>query len=432
MSLPTDHPLRQRLFNESHARPYAELTVPLQVSYLVLLTGEVSPEKECLHLRKLAERYAVAPPIDSAMHYDADFGHFSIKWEKHTEFSSYSFYAKKESDSPFSHKVINSIPDEWLKAIKGELLVAQHIEILPASDQPFEQKRINNIFQDDSLVGSLVGGTAAEAWTDFRLQKDGFSQTLILNRSLTPQATSQLVQHLLELETYRMLALLGLPLVAEHGKNITDMGQTLTEITQRLNGTETLEEERLLLEEITELEANIERVIAATSYRFSATKAYKAIVFDRVTSIRENRIEGRQMLSRYLERRFMPAMNACDSIASRLENLSRRVARASQILMARVDLALESQNRDLLNSMDQRAQLQLRLQETVEGLSIAAITYYIVGLMTYIAKSIKAAGIPVNIDLFVGASIPFVLIGVWLAVRQIKKRLIKSTGKDHS
>jgi len=136
------------------------------------------------------------------------------------------------------------------------------------------------------------------------------------------------------------------------------------------------------------------------------------------------------MLSRYLERRFMPAMNACDSIASRLENLSRRVARASQILMARVDLALESQNRDLLNSMDQRAQLQLRLQETVEGLSIAAITYYIVGLMTYIAKSIKAAGIPVNIDLFVGASIPFVLIGVWLAVRQIKKRLIRNTGKE--
>ena len=224
-----------------------------------------------------------------------------------------------------------------------------------------------------------------------------------------------------------MLALLGLPFVAEHGKNITDMGKRLTDITQRLNGTETLEEERALLEEITELEANIERVIAATSYRFSATKAYKAIVLDRVTSIRENRIEGRQMLSRYLERRFMPAMNACESLASRLENLSRRVARASQILMARVDLALESQNRDLLNSMDKRAQLQLRLQETVEGLSIAAITYYVVGLMTYVAKSVKAAGIPINTDLFVGASIPFILVGIWFAVRRIKNRLIKHT-----
>jgi len=430
MSLPTDHPLRQRLFNESHARPYAELTVPLQVSYLVLLTGEVSPQKECLHLRKLAEHYAVAPPLDSAMHYDADFGHFSIKWEKHTEFSSYSFYAKKDCVEPFSHKVIHNVPEQWLQDLKGELLVAQHIEILPASETRIDQKAITDIFQESSLVASLVAGTAAEAWTDFRLQKDGFSQTLILNNSLTPQTTSRLVQHLLELETYRMLSLLSLPLVAEHGKNITDMGQSLTDITQRLSSTGTLEQERALLEELTELEANIERLIAATSYRFSATKAYKAIVLDRVVSIRENRIEGRQMLSRYLERRFMPAMNACESIASRLESLSRRVARASQILMARVDLALESQNRDLLNSMDKRAQLQLRLQETVEGLSIAAISYYVVGLMSYIASAIKAAGAPIDKELFVGASIPIVLFSVWLGVRQIKKRLIKHAKKN--
>ncbi|ORU90768.1 MAG: hypothetical protein A6F71_07385 [Cycloclasticus sp. symbiont of Poecilosclerida sp. M] len=108
-----EHPLRQRLFNESHARPYAELTVPVQVSYLVLLTGEVSPKKECEHLRALAERFAVAPPVDNAMHYDADFGRFSIKWEKHTEFSSYSFFAHKECKKPFSCKVIDEVPNEW-------------------------------------------------------------------------------------------------------------------------------------------------------------------------------------------------------------------------------------------------------------------------------------------------------------------------------
>ncbi|MFT6624680.1 MAG: putative membrane-anchored protein [Cycloclasticus sp.] len=424
MSLPAEHPLRQRLFNESHARPYAELSVPLQVSYLVLLTGEVSPAQECEHLRLLAERYAVAPPIDSATHFDADFGQFTIKWEKHTEFSSYSFFAKKQSTQPFTSKVIDEVPNNWLRNIKGELLVAQHIEILSASEQKMDQQTISALFQEDSLVGSYVGGTAAEAWTDFRMKKDGFSQLLVLNNSLTPQTTSRLVQHLLELEAYRMLALLGFPLVEKYGKTITEMGQRLTDLTQRMSTTGTLNEDHSLLQELTTLEANIEQIIAATSYRFSATQAYKSIVMDRLQGIREQRIEGRQMLSRYLERRFQPAMNACDSVSSRLESLSSRVARASQILMARVDLALEAQNRDLLNSMDKRAKLQLRLQQTVEGLSIAAISYYIVGLMSYVAKALKVMTLAINVDLFVGASIPLVVIGVWFAVRRVKKRLI--------
>ncbi|MBL4743795.1 MAG: DUF3422 domain-containing protein [Cycloclasticus sp.] len=358
------------------------------------------------------------------MHYDADFGPFSIKWEKHTEFSSYTFYSKKLCETPY--KVINEVPEKWLKAINGELLVAQHIEILSNKDKKIDEKVISTLFQENSLVGSYVGGTAAEAWTDFRLQKDGFSQVLVLDNDLTGQTTGRLIQHSLELETYRMLALLSFPLVAQYGKKISMMEENLNTLTQQISCINTLEDEREQLGELTSLEANIERLIAATSYRFSASKAYKSIVEDRLLRIRENRIDGRQMLSRYLERRFQPAMNACDSISSRLESLSVRVARASQILMARVDLALESQNQELLNSMDKRAQLQLRLQETVEGLSIAAITYYIVGLMSYIAKSINAVGININTDLFVGLSIPVVLLGVWFGIRKVKLHLTKN------
>ncbi|PHS70126.1 MAG: hypothetical protein COB22_08360 [Cycloclasticus sp.] len=424
MTLPTEHPLRHRLFNELHARPYAELTIPVQVSYLVLLTADVSVQTECEHLRVLAEQYAITPPLDAATHFDADFGRFAIKWEKHSEFSSYSFYANKPCEKPFACKVIDQVPEQWLKDIQGEMLVAQHIDILAADESKLSQQDISNLFQEDSLVGSYVGGTAAQAWTDFRLQKDGFSQLLVLNNCLTPHTTSRLIQHLLELETYRMLALLGLPLVSQYNQQISDMGQSLTDLTQRMTDTSNIDEERALLENLTFLEANIERLIAATSYRFSATKAYKSIVNDRLQRIRENRIEGRQMVSRYLERRFEPAMHACESTSSRLESLSVRIARASQILMARVDLALESQNQDLLNSMNKRAKLQLRLQETVEGLSIAAISYYIVGLVGYLGKALKEIDVPINIDLFVGASIPVVLLSVWFGVRKVKKHLI--------
>ncbi|HIL93939.1 MAG TPA: DUF3422 family protein [Cycloclasticus sp.] len=424
MSLPNEHPLRHRLFNETHARPYAELDSPVQVSHIVLFTGEMSPKVECDHLKVLAEQFAVTPPLDCATHYDAKFGRFSLKWEKHTEFSSYSFYANKHCAQPFTCKAIDEVPEQWLNDIVGELLVAQHIDIISSDEIILEQKAISTLFQEDSLVGSFVSGMAAQAWTDFRLKKDGFSQVLILNKCLTPHTTSRLIQHLLELETYRMLALLGYPLVSQYRHQISDMGQRLTDLTQKMTDTSTIEEERVLLEELTSMEANIERLIAATSYRFSATQAYKSIVMDRLQRIREDRVDGRQMISRYLERRFQPAMNACESTSSRLESLSVRIARASQILMARVDLALESQNQDVLNSMNKRAKLQLRLQETVEGLSIAAITYYIVGLMSYLGKALKAIGLAVNIDLFVGATIPVVMLSVWFAVRKIKKRLL--------
>lgn len=427
MALPKEHPLRYRLFNESHARPYADLTSPLQVSYLVLLTGEVTSEKECAHLSQLAEQYGVTPPIDNAVHYDANFGNFAIKWEKHTEFSSYTFTSTKQCQNPFSCKVISEVPEAWVSSIEGQLLVAQHIEILPKCEDTLSEEAISTHFQTDSLVGSFVGGTAAQAWTDFKLQKDGFSEVLILNDCLTPQTMGRLVQHMLELETYRLLALLGLPLVEEYGMKITELGASLTDITHRLSSTTTFEEEQTLLADLTTLEADIEQIIAATSYRFSATQAYKSIVNDRLQRIRENRIDGRQMLSKYLERRFQPAMNACESVSSRLENLSVRVARASQILMARVDLALESQNQELLNSMNKRTDLQLRLQGTVEGLSIAAISYYIVGLTSYLAKALNAAGANLNIDLFVGISIPVVVGAVWLSIHKIKKHIYKTT-----
>ncbi|ORU91407.1 MAG: hypothetical protein A6F72_02370 [Cycloclasticus sp. symbiont of Poecilosclerida sp. N] len=425
MTLPTEHPLRHRLFNESHVRPYSDFTTPVQVSHLALITDQISAKDECEHLCVLAEQYGVAPPNINATHYDACFQGITIKWAKHTEFSTYSIVTTKQSKEAFSSKAIDGIPSEWINAIKGDLLVAQHIEIMSSCEPSSIQATVTKHFQQDSLVASLVAGTAAQAWTDFQLQEDSFSNVLIFDSNLTPQTTGRLVRHLLELETYRMLALLALPLVEQYGKPLREMGFRLTEITQRMSATETLQEEHDLLSDLTALEANIEQIIASTSYRFSATRAYRSIVSDRVKRIRENRVEGRQMISRYLERRFEPAMNASESIASMLESLSVHVSRASQILMARINLAVESQNQKLLNSMDKRAHIQLRLQQTVEGLSIAAISYYIVGLMSYLAKALKTGGVPIQIDLFVGASIPVVLMSVWFAAHKVKKGLFK-------
>ncbi|HIF18742.1 MAG TPA: DUF3422 family protein [Cycloclasticus sp.] len=425
MTLPSEHPLRHRLFNEAHVRPYSDLKAPVQISHLALMTDDITAEMECEHLCLLAEQYGVAPPNMKATHYNITFKGITLKWAKHTEFSTYSFITTKQHEQAFSSKAIEGVADEWIKAIKGDLLVAQHIEIMSACDSLCIEEIVTEHFQQDSLVASFVGGTAAQAWTDFQLQNDGFSNILIFDESLTPQTTGRLVRHLLELETYRMLALLALPLVEKYGKPLREMGDRLTDITQRMSSTETLQEEHSLLGDLTALEASIEQIIASTSYRLSATRAYRSIVTDRVKRIRENRIEGRQMISRYLERRFEPAMNASKSITSMLESLSVHISRASQILMARINLAVESQNQKLLNSMDKRAKLQLRLQETVEGLSIAAVTFYVVSIMQYVADALRAVGVNIDTDIFVGASIPIVLLGVLLAARKIKKGIFK-------
>ncbi len=99
-------------------------------------------------------------------------------------------------------------------------------------------------------------------------------------------------------------------------------------------------------------------------------------------------------------------MNTCRAAAARQESLSQRVARATQLLSTRVDVTREKQNQAVLESMNRRAAAQLRLQQTVEGLSVAAITYYIVGLVGYAAKGAKAAGLAVSPDLAMAVSIP--------------------------
>jgi uncharacterized membrane-anchored protein len=113
-------------------------------------------------------------------------------------------------------------------------------------------------------------------------------------------------------------------------------------------------------------------------------------------------------------------MNTCSAVAARQEALSDRVSRATQFLATRVDLTRERQNQALLASMDRRASLQLRLQETVEGLSVAAVTYYVVGLIGYAAKGVYAFGIALSPELVMGASILPVFLATSYGLRRIR------------
>ena len=77
---------------------------------------------------------------------------------------------------------------------------------------------------------------------------------------------------------------------------------------------------------------------------------------------------------------------------------------------------------DLLVSMNRRARLQLRLQRTVEGLSVAAVSYYVVGLLYYLFQGAEEAGLLLDATIAAAAAVPPVVVVIWWLVRRIRRK----------
>lgn len=423
------HPRRRELADEVHARPFELLPAPARASHLALLSGESADTDEHRLVTELCERYGVPPPPVGTNHFSANLGPFRLKWERHTEFSTYTFLQLGAFSSPFEEPVLSLVPGDWLRSLHGQILVATHVALESRETPQRELAALEELFEPHALVGSEVAGGAAVAWTDFRIHDDGFTRILVHDVDLRTRQAGRLVQRLLEIETYRTMALLALPLAREYGPDIAREDQALAQATARMTDLKGLEDERALLDELSMLAARIERITAATNYRFSAARAYYDLVQHRLSELREQRIEGQQTFSEFMERRLAPAMRTCESVRERQDALAARVGRANNLLRARIDIALEGQNRDLLESMDRRAHLQLRLQETVEGLSVIVLSYYLVGLVSYALKGAKAAGLHVDYELLSGAAIPFVVAAVFFGARRFRRALSVEEGR---
>ena len=423
--LPPNHPQRVVLNDEVHARPPEALVAPLRLSFLALFAHGTAREQERQHVRDLAARFDAAPPAPGANHYSADLGPFRLKWEQHTEFSRYKLIVAGAGDDPFAEPALAAVPADWLARLAGEVMVATNVALVRAGDAPPDPETIaTRLFAGNSLIGATVAGGAAVALTDFRIGGDGFSRYLVLDRSLTPRQAGRTIQRLLEIDTYRMLALLALPMARELTPFLSGCERELAQITAALARSGD-QDEPGLLDRLTRLQAAIESRESDSSFRFGAAAAYDALVQRRIAELREERIEGLPTFREFTGRRLAPAMDTCRAAAARQGSLSQRMARATQLLSTRVAVARQRQNQAVLESMNRRARLQLRLQETVEGLSIAAITYYVVGLVGYAAKGLKAGGVALDPDLVMGASIPLVVLLVALGVRRIRKMVTR-------
>lgn len=412
-----EHSRRRDLADEIHARPYDPVRPPFCATHLARLTGEAPPDAERTHLQALATQLGLPAPQGSNSHRVVEGPDFRLRWEHHTEFSTYTIYRFGPFADPFARTALAAVPAEWLRGLSGTLMVALHLAL---DDVERTGETINALFADNTVIGSEVQGGVAAIWTDLRRHADGAGRILIRDRGLTPGQAGRLCQRLFEIETYRMMALLALPAARAVGPQVSAADRDLKAIIAELAGAG---DDRRLLERLTRLAGEGERLSAATAYRFSAARAYHELVRRRLGELRETRLFGLQTLGEFLERRLAPAMATCDSVAGRLDDLARRIGRAGDLLRTRVDITLEEKNRELLESMNRRARLQLRLQQTVEGLSVAAISYYLVGLAGYLAKGAKGLGLALDPDLTMAVSVPLAVGLVWLGLRRLRRRL---------
>ena len=436
-----NHALRIPLAAEVHSRPSLRLGGTETLTHLGVYAidgeaGERAPHAlQHALLAGLCLHFGVSAPQLDAKYFFHDFGNFRLQWESHTEFATYTFAEHHASplglDAAFGHVPLRHVPEKWLLSLEGKVMVATHVVLQQVSASLTDMRQL---FAGNLLVG-CDSQNFAKVWTDFAIAPDGFGRVVIQDMGMQYQQAGRLVQRVLEIETYRMMALLGLPHAQQGAPVLGAIEAELARLAAGMNDStdgraaaQHLEDgkpddERTLLHQITALAARMEKLALENSYRFAASKAYYRLVQARIEELRETRIPGVPTIREFMDRRLAPAMNTCESMVQRQQALAERIGRTNDLLRTRVGIVQEQQNRRILESLNARAAQQLRLQQAVEGLSVVAISYYSIGLVAYAGKAMKAAGVPVNPDVLTGAAIPVMIAIVWLGLRRMHHKV---------
>ena len=428
--LPASDPQRELLHNEVHARPPARIHLPALLTYVAVFNEGVDREQECALLRRL--------PGQAALTVDDLHGNFlrlrlpgyTLKWERHTEFTRYSIVQPLPEGCGLGAREPDLLtplatPPGWLAGIPGRTFAAIQLVMVeePIHPPAAALAQARTWFGEHTVVASLMGNNAHSlAVTDFWLRPCGFERMLVIGPAGTSETRAgRIAARLFELETYRLMALRALPVVKDLAPLLARSERQLADITAQLENKGA--SDQALLDTLVSLAGGVERATAENVYRFAATRAYDTLVTQRTNELREQPIPGTQMLGEFMQRRLSPAMATVAATAQRLASLSERITRTSALLRTRVDIATEEQNQQLLAKLTKGQEMQLRLQSTVEGLSIAAISYYVISLLLYLGKAGKAAGLPINPEMAAGALIPLVLWAVWRTTKRIHDKL---------
>ena len=420
-----DHARRYELTNELHARPFALVQAPGQAMFLAVKQPERAVgrdrDADIAHLIRLLDHYGAPHPKPGATHYTGALGRVQLRWESHTEFVTYTLYAEGAPVRAFSPEDAPGFPEEWLAEMPGQCIASALFHVAPRPKPEVLRENLRDWFVAESLAISDVLDGAATIAGDFRIDAAGHQRfAIFVDEQTGPARVGRIMQRLCEIELYHIASMLGFARAQGLGARMNEIDRDLTDLISRMAGETAGPEE--MLGALLGLSSELEGMAAQNAFRFDATTAYEAIVTQRIAVLRERRFEGRQSFAEFMMRRYDPAMRTVAATRARLDGLGARALRAAELLRTRVEVSRSAQNQELLASMDRRADTALRLQNTVEGLSVVAISYYAVSLMGYLlAPLAKGAGIEKTWVL--GAATLPVCLAVWWAIRRLRARL---------
>lgn len=422
------HPLRTELHDEVHARPRQSISVPHAIAHVAVMhSGEALGCPQAL--LDCCAAHGIKPPSPGAFHFTATVGALRLRWEWRREYHEYTAYAAEcDAQQPFAANAADQLLAQLLVAEAGLVIAALRLAVLPADASQANVTRAERLFEADRSIGasgligaSIVDGTA-EIYSDFQLDAAGFGRFLLIGHDTRPAQLGRCVQRVIDIEVSRMMAMLAYPEARELSNGLRDIESTLSGMVARLD-IATTGEEPAILQDVIRLSAELEQMSTYSAYRLDGARAYRGVARQNLRDLRESRLGGLQTPTEFLERRFDPAMDFCDATNARLKSVSERVSRASALLGTRVEIDRERQNQELLAAMNDRAALQLRLQETVEGLSVAAIAYYATGLFGYLFKSAEKAGLPIKYELVTGLAVVPIVLVVWFFMHRVRKHI---------
>lgn len=397
-----NHPLRNLIIQEVHARPFYNLHAPLAQCHIAVAYSPAERAVTAQHIQQLAPQLGLdAQPADSGFFFCRN-KEWALRFEPHTDFFTVTLYKLQQLTPP-------RFPQDWLDKLPGQLLCG--IELIlrdETTDYPADR---------EYTVQSLADGTA-RIHTDFLpTGNQRFNRFIVQSLGIQPAQTGRLLNLLCEIETYRHAAMLSLPMARKQMPQITEYDQQLAQIAERA----TLDEEPgVLLQELSALAASVEALSARSANQFSASEAYFNLVDRRIKELREHHEPGLLNIAEFMDCHLVPARDTCRACGTRIDRLSNRIARTTDLIRSQVSLNLESQNRDLLTAINRRTDRQLRLQAKVEGLTVIVVTYYAFDLLERSIRNIFPTGYWEDLSLkLLSAVVPFIALALYLHVRKL-------------
>jgi uncharacterized membrane-anchored protein len=420
-----EHALRRQVVGEMHLRRWPPLRAPMNMVQLLRLVDEPDREAERLALMCL--------PGGGEAQVSAGGGHVAgslpggchFSWERHSEASSLTLFLGNPDGQLFLDPDADAAVAQvlaWAEALPGAVIRATRIHIAE-TEAEIEATILPQIgFHPSELVSCRIGA-GARLWSDFRIGAQGYGSVFLAANGQTQGDLSRLVQRLQELGNYRNLALLGLPLAQSNWPRLNLAVRRLQGLGEDVLRDDERDDD--LLQRISGLSTELMAIATTSNFRMSATAAYARLVDERLHDLAVAPIAGFPSLVDFTQRRFLPAVRTCAYFTEREAQLSLRCAQFTSLLRARIETRIESQNARLLASMEQSAARQLRLQQLVEGLSVVAVSYYVIGLAAYLLKGAEVIWPGLPAPVLIGAlTLPVVLL-IWAAMKRIKARLLE-------